>query len=215
VARVGRPVRERRARRQLRVPLGRHRLRRPQQEEHAAGLGAAGHDRLRRGPRRRRGDERAARALPQAARGQAGPRPGRRDHRGSASTGSSAGGATHRSSSRPTPPASWVAASSSSRPTPRPRRPRATRSAGCSRSAAARPGSSSPTSSTATRRSPSSTSAARPGRRRHSRPATSPSWPSRSPTRSSSSATASRSSRASSTPAPARPLRTTPGCRRS
>jgi hypothetical protein len=80
---------------------------------------------------------------------------------------------------------------------------------------AARPGSSSPTSSTATRRSPSSTSAARPGRPRHFRPATSPSWPSRSPTRSSSSATASRSSRAFSTPAPARPLRTTPACRRS
>ena len=99
LVRVGRPVRERRPRRQLRLPVGRHRLRRPQQEEHAAGLGAAGHDRLRRGPRRRRGDHRAARSLPQAARGQAGASTRSTRPPGSASTGSSAGGATRRSSS--------------------------------------------------------------------------------------------------------------------
>ena len=185
LVRVGRPVRERRPRRQLRLPVGRYRLRRPQQEEHAAGLGAAGHDRLRRGPRRRRGDHRAARPLPQAARGQAGARPGRRDHRDRPQRdlrlvgrhgARRVGGLRRHARRRPRHHPDRRGGREDRSPTP---------SAGCSRSAAARPGSSSTTSSTATRRSRSSTSAAPPGRRPRSRPATSRSSRSRSPTRSS------------------------------
>ena len=182
-----------------RLPVGRHRLRRHEPGEHAAGPRAAGHDRLRRGPRRRRGAHRAPRqASARSPRSrQAFDQVDQATRSSAARRRSSAGGATsalvvsagrrRHDRWRPRHHADGRRGREDRRPTP---------SAGCSRSAAARPGSRSGRRA-ARRRDDHRRRLQRRRRdvRPRSRPATSPRSPARSPTTSSSSATAVASSR--------------------